>query len=370
MDPSLRWGDGGKKRSLQVRHELRPLTSARGIAAWYVVLYHIRESASGSLPAGVIAFLAKGYLAVDFFFLLSGFVIWLNYRALLGDHSWRGVPHFLWRRLARIYPLHLLILSIFVAIALVCIATGRPLIADFQWRTLPFHLLLLQNWGFLDQLGWNVPAWSISCELGAYVLFAVSLTAIDWRRWPSAVLMAILAALMAGLFGLFSWAGKDLLGNDIPHLGLPRCLFEFAMGTIVAALWLRWREAPERPAIAAGALGAVGLAAYLAGGPEVLALPFSFACLLLILALTSDKANPLKGKVIHWFGEISYATYLAHALLFMLFKIAFVRDVANVPLPLLGLFLLIVLGASAALYHGFELPAQRWMNRRGPRRPG
>lgn len=78
-------------------------------------------------------------------------------------------------------------------------------------------------------------------------------------------------------------------------------------------------------------------------------------------------ANPLEGRIIHWFGEISYATYLSHALRFTLFKIVFVSDVRNVPLPLLGLFLLIVLAASAALYHGFELPAQKWMNRRGPR---
>ena len=354
---------------MQVRHELRPLTSARGIAAWYVVVYHIRESASGSLPQGVIDFFAKGYLAVDFFFVLSGFVIWLNYRALLGEHRWRAVPHFLWRRLARIYPLHLLMLLGAVAFALTCIATGRPLTPDLDWSTLPFHLLLLQNWGFLPQLGWNVPAWSISCELGAYLLFPLLVTSIDWRRLPSAALIAILAGLMLGLFGLFAWAGKDLLGNAIPHLGLPRCLFEFAMGTIAAALWLRWREAPNRPAIVAAILTATGLIAYLAGAPEVLSLPFTFVCLLLTLALTADRPNPMKGRVIHWFGEISYATYLAHALLFIFFKIVFVSDVKNVPLPLLGLFLLIVLAASAALYHGFELPAQKWLNRRGPRRP-
>ena len=63
---------------MQVRHELRSLTSARGIAAWYVVLYHILNSAAGRLPAPVIDVLARGYLAVDFFFILSGFVIWLN----------------------------------------------------------------------------------------------------------------------------------------------------------------------------------------------------------------------------------------------------------------------------------------------------
>lgn len=354
---------------MQVRHELRPLTSARGIAAWYVVLYHIRESAGGALPTWLIDIFAKGYLAVDFFFVLSGFVIWLNYGRLLRDHRWAGVPHFLWRRLARVYPLHLLMLIGAVAFALVCLQTGRGMPPDFAWDTLPFHLLLLQNWGFLPHLGWNIPAWSISCELGAYLLFPLLVIAIDWQKLPSGALIAILGLLMAGLWAVFAVAGKDLLGNDIPHLGLPRCLFEFAMGTIVAALWLRWREREGRTAVAATLL-LFGIAAWYAGAPEPLALPFIFVNLLLVLALTAEGRNPMKGRVIHWFGEISYATYLVHALLFLLFKIGFVSDATAVPLPLLGLFLLLVLAASAALYHGFELPVQRWLNRRGPQRPG
>lgn len=353
---------------MQVRHELRPLTSARGIAAWYVVLYHIRESAGGSLPPWLIDIFAKGYLAVDFFFVLSGFVIWLNYGRLLRDHRWSGIPHFLWRRLARVYPLHLLMLIGAVAFALVCLRTGRGMPPDFAWDTLPFHLLLLQNWGFLPHLGWNIPAWSISCELGAYLLFPLLVIAIDWQKLPSGALIAILGLLMAGLWAVFAVAGKDLLGNDIPHLGLPRCLFEFAMGTIVAALWLRWREREGRIAVVATLL-LFGIAARYAGAPEPLALPFIFVNLLLVLALTAEGRNPMKGRVIHWFGEISYATYLVHALLFLLFKIGFVSDATAVPLPLLGLFLLLVLAASAALYHGFELPAQRWLNRHGPERP-
>jgi peptidoglycan/LPS O-acetylase OafA/YrhL len=105
------------------------------------------------------------------------------------------------------------------------------------------------------------------------------------------------------------------------------------------------------------------------GAPETLALPFTFVCLLFALALTSEGRNPMKGRVLHWFGEISYATYLAHALLFLVFKIAFVSDARAVPPDLIGLFLLLVLAVSAALYHGFELPAQRWANRFGPKRP-
>ena len=89
---------------MTARHELRALTGMRGIAAWLVVLYHIRLSVAG-LPHSVVAVLAKGYLAVDFFFLLSGFVVAYAY-----DDRWGGVTQweFYKRRLVRLQPMVIL----------------------------------------------------------------------------------------------------------------------------------------------------------------------------------------------------------------------------------------------------------------------
>ncbi|NVL89356.1 acyltransferase, partial [Escherichia coli] len=64
-------------KDAQAREELRALTSVRGIAAWFVVFFHIRFALG--LPDPELHLLAKGYLAVDFFFLLSGFVIWMTW---------------------------------------------------------------------------------------------------------------------------------------------------------------------------------------------------------------------------------------------------------------------------------------------------
>lgn len=89
--------------------ELRALTGARGVAAWFVVLFHLR--AALGVSDGVQRFLAKGYLAVDFFFLLSGFVIWLSYANRIAVQRWRAIPGFLRRRVARIWPLHLVMLA-------------------------------------------------------------------------------------------------------------------------------------------------------------------------------------------------------------------------------------------------------------------
>ena len=106
------------------RPELRALTSVRGVAAWMVVLYHIRLTIDG-LPAFLLHTFAKGYLAVDFFFLLSGFVIWLSWGDRLRAEGWCGVPAFLHKRAARIWPLHLVVLGGAVLFALALAVAGR-----------------------------------------------------------------------------------------------------------------------------------------------------------------------------------------------------------------------------------------------------
>src|SRR4029434_2342184 len=90
----------------------------RGVAAWFIVLFHIRTGARTQLPETLMAILDKGYLAVDLFFMLSGFVLWLNYAERLRGHGIAGVPSFVARRLARIWPLHIFILALTVMLAL------------------------------------------------------------------------------------------------------------------------------------------------------------------------------------------------------------------------------------------------------------
>ena len=343
--------------------ELRALTSARGIAAWLVVLYHIRASTAG-LPHGVEAVLAKGYLAVDFFFLLSGFVIWLTWHGRLRGQGAAGIARFLQKRVARIWPLHGVMLAFGVALALALRATGRSDPA-FPFAELPLHVLLVQNWGFTDALRWNDPAWSISCELAAYLLFPLLILTIDWRRLPVLALVAIAAAILAGLH--IAMQGAPTLGWDIPRYGLIRCLAEFATGTILAALFLR------RPSLGWPlGIAAVGAAAWVLGCPETLAAPLTFAALLLALALTAGTPHhPLEGRWLHALGDISYATYLSHFLLWKAFKLVAVRDAAAVPWPVIALYLVLVLAASVLLYRWVERPAQRWVNALGrPRATG
>lgn len=340
--------------------ELRALTSVRGIAAWLVVLFHIRKSIAG-LPEWGMTILSHGYLAVDFFFLLSGFVIWMSYAPRIRDGGFAVVPEFLKRRVARIWPLHIFMLGFGVALAMAMLATGREA-EHFAFAELPLHVLLLQNWGFTDMLAWNDPAWSISCELGAYLVFPFLALAIDWRRVPTLAILAAITALLVLLHAVFALRGASSLGQEIPQLGLIRCLIEFACGTAIGGLWVRWREEWHAPAALSAAVALMLASAAITGTlPETLAAPAAFAAALLALALT--RGSPLEGRAIHYLGEISYATYLGHYLLWFAFKLAFVEDAQAVSMPLIALYLGLVLASSAVLYHFIERPAQRWINR-------
>lgn len=352
---------------MQIGSELRALTSVRGIAAWYVVLYHIRLSAGPSLPPALIGFLAKGYLAVDFFFILSGFVIWLNYAGQIRQQGLAGVPRFLWRRLARIYPLHLFMLIWAVGFVLLCWIFGKATPDDYPITQLPLHLLLVQNWGFTDGLNWNHPAWSISCEWAAYLGFPLVAVLLPWEKWSWAVLVAAVGTLLMLMYGISAAYGLASLGDDIPHFGLLRCIIEFGAGTILSALWLRWRLDSLLPALSCALAALGGLILYLTIGIEPLSIFLAFAALTLFLALSSNwRRNPFNHDLIHWLGTISYATYLVHSILFKMFKLLFVRNPDDISLPVLASFLVLTLLMSAALYHGIERPAQRWMNRRAP----
>ncbi|MEO9461655.1 MAG: acyltransferase [Marinomonas sp.] len=346
--------------------QLDALTGLRGIAAWLVVFYHIRLSLTALLPSDTIAFLAKGYLAVDLFFMLSGFVMWLNYGDRFAQNGLRETPSFLWKRVARIWPLHALIMAGMIAFAALLIVTKRP-IDEYPLGELPLHIMLVQNWGFTDALSWNHPAWSISTELGAYLVFPLIVCAIAWRQLSAPVLLAILGAALAGLYGFFALNGLTDLGDNIAQMGLVRCIIEFFIGIVLANIWQRFGQGLSATLCWALAACAAALIGMFANVPETAFMPVLIASILMIFASNAGKfAAVLSAKPLLWLGDISYATYLVHYFAFILFKIAFVGPDLQLSWMQLAAFLAGIMAMSAALYCGFEKPAQRWMNARSP----
>lgn len=345
---------------------LDALTGIRGIAAWLVVLYHIRLSLTALLPGEVIAVLAKGYLAVDLFFMLSGFVIWYNYADRLHAGGGADVRLFLWRRFARVWPLHAVIFAAFVAFVGLLLATGRAA-PGYPLAELPLHLLLVQNWGLTEALSWNHPAWSISTEFAAYLLFPL-IVLLRWDRLSPPALLLLAGGLLAALHLLFTLTGHRVLGDAIPQLGLWRCLAGFALGNVLCLLWLHWRARRGLDLLAGLAAFAITGAGLALHWPETAFAPAAFFAGLLALALGQGAlVRLLGGRLLTYLGEISYSTYLAHFLLWIVWKLLFVD--ASLQLGWVGFagFLGLVLVASVALYHGVEKPAQRWLNARPPR---
>ena len=340
--------------------QLDALTGLRGLAAWLVVVFHTRVALVHTLPPWLYRIADKGYLAVDLFFILSGFVLWHAYGERLAGQGLPGALRFWWRRLARIWPLHAVMLGGCVALALVLAATGRDTSA-YPWQELPLHILLIQNWGFTPRLSWNDPAWSISCEMAAYLLFPALVAIAPWPRLRISALLAVAAGLLGFIALYFGMVGAGSLTWDVPHTGLARCLPEFMLGMMLRLLWPHWHDHPLATLTAwAACLIALALGRITA---ESAVAPIGFAALILALAFGHGwPARLLASPPLRILGEISYATYLAHYLLFTLFKLAFVKGAPLITIPQLGAYLALVLGASFALYHAVEKPAQRRLN--------
>src|SRR2546421_6972502 len=151
------------------KRELSSLTGIRFYAALLVYLSHVRLIPGMSSFTGITDFINAGDIGVSFFFVLSGFILAYNYVDVFHDGvSAADYRRFIWDRLTKIYPVHVLVIIVVLPISI--LSPHLP----FDWRALPVHLGLLQClWPsstpeFYEQL--NVPSWSISCEWFFYLL--------------------------------------------------------------------------------------------------------------------------------------------------------------------------------------------------------
>jgi peptidoglycan/LPS O-acetylase OafA/YrhL len=188
------------------RRHLPALTGLRFILAIWVILHHLTgkgmmlEPWVESLPPGLASLVRGGYLAVGTFFVLSGFVLARSY----GDREWnRGsLMHYGIARIARVYPgylLSMLIVSPFIYRSL--FAGGASL--DRRGTLLADYGLVLQGWTGPLGVGWNTPAWSLSCELFFYLCFPALLMLFARPTWPritvAAAISIVLPIALAGL---------------------------------------------------------------------------------------------------------------------------------------------------------------------------
>jgi peptidoglycan/LPS O-acetylase OafA/YrhL len=245
-----------------------PLDLLRFVAALFIVLYHVAERAPVSLFALHPAF-GRGYLATDFFLMLSGYVLAKTYgdRVLGPKGSGEGVGtrEFLKRRILRIWPAHLIMLALFVAFILGAGAAGlapqNP--RWFQWSQLPPQVFLVQAWFVPGPSGWNMPTWTLSALIVCYAGFPAA-----WRLTAKVASPWITLAVGVAIFLAVDEAAKAVTGipaHQLPlRFGLVRGIPLFILGMLIARLGTA--RVPPRLADGLAILAGVGVVALQVAG--------------------------------------------------------------------------------------------------------
>jgi peptidoglycan/LPS O-acetylase OafA/YrhL len=355
--------------------EIAALTGLRTWLAWWVAIYHLTIPELAPLPPDgwLEPLRANGYLAVDGFFVLSGFILSYVYRDAFAAAAPGTYPRFLIARLARIYPLHLaMTLLVLALLGAMVLGTGfQPRVAErFSMRELLLHLGLLHGWGFSRMLAWNYPSWSISAEWFAYLCFPlVHRFVLRGESRPRAVAIAALA--LAGL-AAFEQFGPNRSLSYTFEFALVRIGFEFVIGAALLMLARAWLEDPR--ARHDGPARPHATLALLAALASVFVLPDAATVGLIALAILFLShprdwlARPLGTPVMVYGGETSYAVYMTHAVIqgVAIIVVRAASPLGMVPGWVRLLVLMLLVQAAASLAHAvIEKPGRAWVRRVG-----
>lgn len=304
-----------------------PLNGLRGVAAIAVVLYHAQ-------PFFRLNLAPRGYLAVDLFFVLSGFVIAHAYERRFANGL--TAPRFLWQRVQRFYPLYFLGHLIIAAwIGLELIVSPPAILSPMQFAIaailgglfLPTPMI-----GVLYPL--NGPAWSLLWELTINFIFAAI-----WRR--TGVIAALAGACWLALLTLVGSGPMDHGPSD-PLNGLLRAGFSFPLGVLIYRYRDRLPRVPIPPPVTI-ALVAVLLVVPLV---DLFTVTVLFPLAIILLARREDR------KVYSVLGGLSFPLYATH---YPILKIALGLTHRSLPNPLIGV-------AVVAVAIGFAFVAERLDN--------
>lgn len=301
---------------------IHSLTSLRFVAAAWVVVFHFKEFFKGT-ALDTSPFANYGFLGVDFFFVLSGFVLahvyWPKLQAGRFDY-W----NFLVRRVGRVYPLHVLTLAVTLALSIVAAKVG-VIYTEWnlgEWMTLPkgeilrglfAHLTMIHAWGSTKGLLFNLPSWSISAEWFAYLLFPVfALFMQPLLRWPSVLLAVTVALFLMLLVGMLLVAKIGLL-RATWDFGAMRIAPEFAIGIALHRFGESYSLGTRGALIGFAAVLAALIAAMWLGAPNVVIVLLLAA--IVPLCADAERHGGLRAMQRPFpvlLGEISYSVYLWH----------------------------------------------------------
>ncbi len=347
--------------------DIRPLTALRFLAAAWVVVYAFWPDLNvGVLPHAV----AQGYLGVEVFFVLSGFILCHVYLEAFGTKR-SDYGGFLWARLARVYPLHLFTLFGVIALGLAATVAGMSLNANMlDWASLPANLAMVHAWGLAPEAAFNHPSWSISAEWFAYLAFPV-FAAAAWRmRNRPWIALAATAAFIPAIYLVFEALAGFPLTQATIRWGALRIVPCFAYG---CALYLIYRRGPiTRPGLLAG-VAALGLMAAAAlGAPDAVIVLAAGLMILSLAGLPNSRAGVMASAPAVYLGEISYSVYMVCIPVKLVTVNLAARLTgsgdAGLAFPIWIALVLSVPVVAAVTYHLVEKPARGWLRARRPGR--
>jgi peptidoglycan/LPS O-acetylase OafA/YrhL len=366
---------------------IKPLTSLRGIAALFVVVHHFcyyTLPKTGSTLSAYSDFFKNAYLWVDFFFILSGFIMSHVYA---GDFSLRvnssNYRSYLFSRVARIYPLHLFTLSLFVGLEIIKIFLLHTsgLTGKFNLTALFSNIFLLQAFDlncpplFWCDTYWNEPAWSISVEFVIYCIFPFLLLFL--LRNSSKNDLIIYSCTLFSILLLITFTR----GNLDSIIGIPsiaRCGLECILGIITYKVYCRgnYKKYFNLNLLAIIAIAWIILIMHyywhnLRSVHDWLILP-AFSLLILAVSVNNNSviSKFLNSRFMLSLGTISYSIYMVHWFIQELLKLfwlyrfnsAFGKGFTEYErLTSLGVFLMIVLLTASLTYRFVEVPACNYL---------
>jgi peptidoglycan/LPS O-acetylase OafA/YrhL len=336
-----------------LKEHLPALTGLRFLLAFWVILDHLTgpggalDGWAGGLPQPVYAVIRGGYLAVATFFVLSGFVLAHGY----GSGKWprERLRRYAVARFARIYPVYALSMLLVAPFMVVYSGPGKAgLIANYG--------LVLQGWTGRQRVGWNTPAWSLSCEIFFYCCFPF----IGWliRALASPAALAAVAGTACLLPRLLTACGLRDEWKPLVHFA------DFLMGIAAWVWYSRFRERgwsrlnPSYIYIAAG-LGSAAVIAWPEVLPPLVDLNSALRPLngLLVAGLAAGSgyvARLLASPVSVYLGKSSYAMYILHIPL-----VWWARRWS--PTYSAWIYIVAVVAISLLVYRFLEEPANRYI---------
>jgi peptidoglycan/LPS O-acetylase OafA/YrhL len=336
--------------SFHVGRRIAALDFYRYIAAISVVAFHFIEFAGYDRTRGIGFWISDFGLFVDFFFILSGFVLGLTYARSVKTPQ--KIFQFLRRRIARIWPLHLLTTLGFVSIFVFGYSSNPE---NYRLGSIIEQLLLVQSWQINAPLPLNFPAWSISAEWAMYLIFP----ALVWLRFKVGL------AAIAGIAMLGAIAIETLLFTGYMHIPVwnaLRAVPTFCIGIVISQIF-ETIKIKRGDYLGLLTLSAATLLMCIHANQYLVLTGFCLTVFFTASGYAYGDRQLFDGPISRTLGDTSYSVYMLHALIFTLFFKALRPHIgtsgSNIPAYWILILAVVITAASLICYISFESPARK-----------